>query len=152
MNKIALYPVGTKLRVIKDCNPVVGGGNRFLRAGEEYTVIGHDGFGDPILNIPGADHGAWFFSKSISTWFNVLEVPEKAKGWVSGLLPPVGTVCRFVGDTSDGSDWHGELETGMEVTIVAHFDTGHATVAAFIFKHDGACQVEQAVASCFEPL
>lgn len=146
MNKSVLYPVGTKLRVIKDCNPVVGGGHRFLRAGEEYTVIGHDGFGDPILNFPGADHGAWFFSASISSWF---EVTQK---WTVGLLPPVGTVCRFVGDTSDGSDWHGKLETGMEVTIVAHFDTGHATVAAFTFKYDGGCQVEQAVASCFEPL
>ena len=71
MNKRALYPVGTKLRCIQD-NPSIGGNPEApILVGDVFTVIGHDSSGDPILDIPGADHASWFFAFSVSSWFEV---------------------------------------------------------------------------------
>lgn len=73
--------------------------------------------------------------------------------WSGEGLPPAGTVCEFISDMDDGSDWHPQLRNGMRVEVIAHFNTGASDVAAFVFDYDGTTrQVEQAVADCFRPI
>lgn len=73
--------------------------------------------------------------------------------WDGVGLPPVGAVCQFKDDMSDGSDWHNKLESGMEVKIVAHFENNGVQIAAFTLEWARGCmQVEQAVAGCFAPI
>lgn len=74
-----------------------------------------------------------------------------------GELPPVGTECEFCGGTGDADDpWHPDLMDGDRVTVIAHFECGICTLAAFTFKsrnpNIATVQVEQANYGCFRPI
>lgn len=85
------------------------------------------------------------------------EMKIKAGDWhKNGELPPVGEVCEFVrtGDV----DWHKQLNTGTEVTILAHYSPCNdgEIVAVFCYKvcdefEEGRI-VDQGVKICFRPL
>ena len=74
----------------------------------------------------------------------------------NGELPPVGEVCEFVrtGDV----DWHKQLKTGTEVTILAHYSPCNDGEMVAVFCHkvcdetqDGRL-VDQGIGVCFRPL
>ncbi|BBU05085.1 hypothetical protein [Aeromonas veronii] len=74
-----------------------------------------------------------------------------------GELPPVGTECEFCGGTGDADDpWHPDLMDGDRVTVIAHFECGICTLAAFTFKsrnpNIATVLVEQANYGCFRPI
>ncbi|WP_270793865.1 hypothetical protein [Aeromonas sp. QDB11] len=74
-----------------------------------------------------------------------------------GELPPVGTECEFCGGTGDADDpWHPDLMDGDRVTVIAHFECGIFTLAAFTFKsrnpNIATVLVEQANYGCFRPI
>lgn len=74
-----------------------------------------------------------------------------------GELPPVGTECEFWGGVSDADDpWHADLMDGDKVTVIAHFECGICTLAAFTFKarnpNISTVLVEQANYGCFRPI
>lgn len=79
------------------------------------------------------------------------------EAWTGEGLPPVGTVCEFVGGTHCPEDpFDKDLKEGMKVTIIAHFKCGDFTLAAFTFDPEnpdrGMVQVEQANFGCFRPI
>ena len=74
-----------------------------------------------------------------------------------GELPPVGTECEFCGGAGDADDpWHPDLMDGDRVTVIAHFECGICTLAAFTFKsrnqNIATVLVEQANYGCFRPI
>jgi hypothetical protein len=81
-----------------------------------------------------------------------LAKPKAAIGeWDGEGLPPVGTVCEF--KRIGSADWHRELNDGMSVSVIAHFQaTAGGELAAFTFEGVNGRQVEQAVADCFYPI
>jgi hypothetical protein len=101
-----------------------------------------------FIGAPGQD-GRDIYHESPDAWtFHAR--PELASAWNGEGLPPVGTVCEFVG--LDSSDWHRELRNGAEVRVIAHFDGPTSKLAAFTFECDGGVQVEQGIEVCFRPL
>jgi len=77
--------------------------------------------------------------------------------FVQGKLPPVGTECEFCGGAGDADDpWHPDLMDGDRVTVIAHFECGICTLAAFTFKsrnpNIATVLVEQANYGCFRPI
>lgn len=83
---------------------------------------------------------------------------QQDNGWFErGELPPVGTECEFCGGTGDADDpWHPDLMDGDRVTVIAHFECGICTLAAFTFKsrnpNIATVLVEQANYGCFRPI
>lgn len=85
------------------------------------------------------------------------EMTIKVGDWhKNGELPPVGEVCEFVrtGDV----DWHKQLNTGTEVTILAHYSPCNDGEMVAVFCHQ-VCDdteegrlVDQGVSVCFRPL
>jgi hypothetical protein len=77
--------------------------------------------------------------------------------WGAKELPPVGTLCEFVGYTPcsyDPSDK--DLKEGAQVTIIAHFKDGESDIAAFTFNpgnpNRGVACVAQGMYGCFRPI
>ena len=74
---------------------------------------------------------------------------QRPGAWNGAGLPPVGTVCEFIGGDAD---WHEDLKEGMHVEVIAHFKGATRMLAAFVFGPPDSRQVEQAVEECFKPV
>lgn len=72
---------------------------------------------------------------------------EKPTTWAGEGLPPVGTVCEYIGEK------HG-LEFGAPVEIIHHFHAGAADVAVFIYSKGIGMgrHVAQSIAENFRPI
>ena len=84
-------------------------------------------------------------------------VAEQQELIPGATLPPVGTKCRIhLTVPSFYQETYPTVESGMEVEIIQHLDTGKGEVA--VFKYMSGCQgdryycVAQAIAECFVPL
>lgn len=84
---------------------------------------------------------------------------ERPAPWEGQGLPPIGTVCEWVGCTFAPEDpKEPDLHIGDQVTIIAHFKDGEFDLAAFTFNpqiHNpdrGTAWVNQGVHGCFRPI
>ena len=93
--------------------------------------------------------------------FRLYERPvaeQKEKEWIPGVtLPPVGTKCRIqLTEPSFYQKTYPTVESGMEVEIIQHLDTGNGEVAVFKYLKDSGRNeyycVAQALAEYFVPL
>ena len=89
--------------------------------------------------------------------FTLYERPvAEQKEWIPGVtLPPVGTKCRIhLTEPSFYQETYPTVESGMEVEIIQHLDTGYAEVAVFKYLSGeyGYYCVAQAIAEGFVPL
>jgi len=77
----------------------------------------------------------------------MLHLIARPTQWTGEGLPPVGTVCEYIGRK------HG-LTDGAHVEIIHHFHAGSADVAVFIYSQGlgHGRHVAQAVADCFRPI
>lgn len=81
---------------------------------------------------------------------------KQDNGWFErGELPPVGAVCKWVGNWGDG-EYRDCLDTGIEVEIIAHYsplsDGGLVAVFAYETREPIGRITDQSIAKCFIPI
>lgn len=119
--------------------------------GDRYEAYWKPTRGGYDCYCPEWDKPAW---QNISDELPDYAIPIAPK-WTGEGLPPVGTVCEFVGPCDvimDSGAWKKELKIGSRVEIIYHYETGVALVAVFKFEVDFGHMVEQATAGCFRPM
>ena len=90
------------------------------------------------------EKGEWVFSGGKPFGHPKL-IARPSPAWSGEGLPPVGTVCEYIGGKHGMPDpWPAE--------VIHHYHGGACMVAAFLYTRDGQTRVAGAIDSCFRPI